>query len=307
MKICFVGVGSIAKRHIRNLRKIFPKDLIITALRSGKGKESDTEFSGLIDKIVLRHEELEDSYDAIFITNPTSMHYDTLQDMLPYSDSFFIEKPVFDKVELDVSVFTAINKVFYVACPLRYTNIIRYLKTNIDFSKVYSVRVICSSYLPEWRLDIDYRRTYSAHRNMGGGVDIDLIHEWDYIQYLIGFPKKVECFITKKSSLDIDSDDTAIYIGEYKDKTVELHLDYFGRSNIRRIELISEDDTIVADLIESKVTWLYNGKEMELKEDRDDYQLRELEHFFRITKKEICNDNNVETACKVLKLARGIL
>ena len=40
MKYCFVGVGSIAKKHIANLRKI-DKDAVIHALRTGKSNYSD--------------------------------------------------------------------------------------------------------------------------------------------------------------------------------------------------------------------------------------------------------------------------
>ena len=48
----------------------------------------------------------------------------------------------------------------------------------------------------------------------------------------------------KKSTLEIDSDDYAIYIAEYADKILELHLDYFGRSIIRELTLFTEQDTI---------------------------------------------------------------
>ena len=62
----------------------------------------------------------------------------------------------------------------------------QYVKNNVDLSKVYSARAISSSYLPDWRPGQDYRTTYSAHKDMGGGVSIDLIHEWDYLSWLFG-------------------------------------------------------------------------------------------------------------------------
>ena len=59
---------------------------------------------------------------------------------------------------------------------------------------VYSARVLCSSYLPGWRPGVDYRTVYSAHKDMGGGVTIDLIHEWDYLVELFGKPEKMYNF-----------------------------------------------------------------------------------------------------------------
>ena len=99
----------------------------------------------------------------------------------------------------------------------------QYVKANIIPDDVICVRAMSSSYLPDWRPGQDYRKTYSAHKDLGGGVSIDLIHEWDYLTYLFGWPKKVHSFIGKKSNLEIDSDDYAIYIAEFEKMIAELH------------------------------------------------------------------------------------
>ena len=80
---------------------------------------------------------------------------------------------------------------------------------------MHSVRAMCSSYLPEWRPGVDWKKCYSAHADMGGGVDIDLIHEWDYLTYLFGFPHNVYSIRGQFSDVTADSCDNAIYIGEY--------------------------------------------------------------------------------------------
>lgn len=128
-------------------------------------------------------------YDAIFITNPTTMHIDTLHKLMNKLRTFFIEKPLRPMGCKEDSIDSLpSDKVFYVACPLRYTGIVRYLKDNIDWNKVYSLRAMSSSYLSEWRPETDYSKCYSARKELGGGVAVDLIHEWDYISYLIGKP-----------------------------------------------------------------------------------------------------------------------
>ncbi len=306
MNVLFIGLGSIAQRHIINLQSVSEEKPSISVLRSGHGKDVPDDIEGLIKHIYTSDKELESYYDVIFITNPTYFHYETLSKYLELSDNFFIEKPIFVTGEEDISIFSDAAKKYYVAAPLRYSNVIQWLKSNIDFKKVYSMRVISSSYLPDWRPGVDYRNVYSAHKDMGGGVSIDLIHEWDYISYLIGFPQSMKSIISRKSGLEIDSDDIAVYIAEYSDKLVELHLDYFGRKTQRKIELYTTEDTVVADLIENKISWLCTGKEVKLSENRNSYQQKELQHFINIMSGNIESDNTIEEACRVLRIARGV-
>jgi predicted dehydrogenase len=173
VNVCFVGVGSIATRHIVNLHAIFKargRQVNIDCCRSGM-HALPQELNGLIRNVFYAPEEVGDGYDMIFITNPTHMHLDAIRAFKDKSDCFFVEKPLCAPGQ-DVSVIGDVAqnpaKKVYIACPLRYTNVIRYIKNNIDLSKVYAVRCICSSYLPDWRAGSDYRNTYSAHKDMGG-------------------------------------------------------------------------------------------------------------------------------------------
>lgn len=305
MKICFIGLGSIARRHIENLKLLLGESVSIDVLRSKQGKNIDKRIEMYVHRIYYEDNEIDSMYDAIFITNPTSMHYETLLRFLDRSNYFFIEKPVFANGNEDITPFLNKGKTYYVACPLRYTNVIQYLKKNIDFSKVYSMRCISSSYLPDWRPNTDYRESYSARKEMGGGVSADLVHEWDYIYYLIGNPLKVKSIIRKKSFLEIDTDDIAVYIAEYQDKIVEIHLDYFGRKAIRNIELYTSSDTIVADLIEQKIEYLRQGKVIKLQQERNEFQTRELQHFIAIMEGKKECDNDIVEAEHILRISKG--
>ncbi len=311
LNICFVGVGSIARRHIRNLRKICQERntlLNIDAVRrdtSSKMYQQDLQLR----KVYADIQQADTFYDAIFITNPTEFHLKTLLSAGQYSNNFFVEKPVASVSQINSVDFSELNPnaVYYVACPLRYNAVIQYIKNNIDLSQVVSVRSISSSYLPDWRPGTDYRDTYSSHKALGGGVSIDLIHEWDYLSYLFGMPKKVQYMVGKKSDLEIDSDDYAIYIAEYEDKIVELHLDYFGRSTIREIMLLMKDETLIGDIANNQITFAKSGKIISFNENRDDYQIRELNYFLSIMNGQEADDSNIQHAIKVLKLTQGMI
>lgn len=304
LKVCFVGVGSIAKRHIKNLREIVQKKDY--TIRIDAFRRSDVMVEG-VDTVYTDLGKMPDDYDAIFITNPTESHLETLKLFHTKGKHFFIEKPVVSMGQLEKAreVKLKDGSVYYVACPLRYNEVIQYIKNNVNPKDVISVRCISSSYLPDWRPGQDYRETYSAHKDMGGGVSIDLIHEWDYITYLFGWPEQVKCFIGKKSDLEIDSDDYAIYIAEYNDKIVELHLDYFGRKTIREVQLFTREDTIVGDIANNKITFLRSGKIIDFNENRDDFQKRELNHFLDMILDEIEIEDGYNHGISVLELTHG--
>ena len=311
LKVCFVGIGSIAKRHIVNLAKLCHEqniELTIDALRTGKGVLPN-EIKKYIAKIYYAYEDMPADYDIAFITNPTDLHIETLKKIHDKAQNFFIEKPIVSYKRLDEITLSNLSKekVYYVACPLRYTKVIQYIKNQININQVISVRCICSSYLPDWRPEIDYRDTYSAHKNMGGGVAIDLIHEWDYLTYLFGFPNVVKSLVGKKSKLEIDSDDHALYIADYQDKIIELHLDYFGQFPIRRITLFTVDDTVECDLIASKIEYMKSKKTILFGEERNDFQIKELNHFLSMIGNKQYGTEEVEHAIKVLRLTQGVI
>lgn len=303
MKFCFVGIGSIGKRHIRNLHFVCQErniDCNIHVLRSTL-KKLEEDIESLIDKEVNSYDSLDDFYDAVFITNPTYKHYDTLKRLLAKSNCFFVEKPVFDCTDIEIGCFLETNKKIYVACPLRYTSVLREAKRIIDKDKPISVRAITSSYLPDWRRNVDYRLTYSAHKDQGGGVRIDLIHEWDYLVSLFGYPEKVYCMEAKVSDLEIDSEDVAVYIARYEGLLVELHLDYFGRVTRRMLEVRTNNHEYLFDIAENRI--VIDGEEAErFTEDDNDKYICEMRYFIDYCLNDIYNVNNLSKALKVLQI-----
>ncbi len=301
MKVCFVGTGSIGKRHIDNLTTICANrgiHLDITALRHSKARALDNNI-----KTAYSIDELSPPYDIIFIANPTSLHYQTLAKLNGFSKCFFIEKPLFESSskaldELNLST----DSIYYIACPLRYTKIFAAAKDFVSKNKVYSARSICSSYLPDWRPYTDYRHIYSAFKEQGGGVCIDIIHEWDYLVDLFGFPQDVINVFGNYSNLEINSEDLAVYIGKYKDKLIELHLDYFGRETQRYIEIFSERATVKFDFANGRVLENNNlvAKYEELPNDK---YVNEMNYFIDVYLGKKINNNPITHAMAVLKIA----
>jgi len=308
-KIAIVGLGSIGIRHLNNLHEVLREKgcaFSIDAIRHENRVPLEASIQDKLNVVYLDDENIPDDYDVLFITNPTYLHFSTIQRYVKNTRHMFIEKPVFDQTEINIEKLGLhSDSRYYVACPLRYKKILQFLEVHEIREKAISVRVICSSYLPEWRPGKDYRNTYSARKVQGGGVSIDLIHEWDFIKYLFGRPIRVEAILDKVSSLEIDSEDIAVYIAKFPSMVFEMHLDYFGRVPRRMLEIYTNEEVIEVDLLANQVTYLRGEKTVEFSEDRDTYQKAELRHFFDIVEGNIENDNTIENAIHTMKLAKG--
>ena len=172
---------------------------------------------------------------------------------------FLVEKPIFHSV-FDLKI--ASNEV-YVGYNLRFHPMLNKIKTVCEGKDIWTMNVFCGSFLPDWRPDRDYRESYSAKKESGGGVLLDLSHELDYIQWLAG-PLEIDYVVNGKiSNLAITSDDYFSFSGRGQyDTYININLNYFTRKPIRRIIIDGQDISIQADLIENNLNIIEDGKEL---------------------------------------------
>lgn len=308
LRICMIGLGSIGKRHLKNLIKVLNGrefEYEIDALRSSR-KALPDEINDIIRNSYFSEKELPNDYDVIFITNPTSCHYDTIRNVITKTKHMFIEKPVFESLAYDMKLLPwRSDGVYYVACPLRHKSIMKYVKEEIlPKEHVALIRVMSTSYLPAWRKDTDYRKTYSARNDMGGGVTRDLIHEWDYVLDLFGSPEKVYHIHRHISNLEIDSDDVSIYIAEYPQMLLEMHLDYIGQKTERLLQLFTDGKRIDVDLIKNVIVVYADDKRADEKcFPQEDCYINEMEYFIDCIEGKQSNINTVRNAYCTLSIA----
>ena len=284
MKVLFTGLGSIGKRHLKNLGAVAQKKNIaleIWALRSSDAplpqEIVDLLTGQLFDEAELTH------YDVAFVTNPTSLHAQTLHMLKGKADALFIEKPIFSDPHEVLADCLLPGQKAYVAAPMRWCGVMLALKRHLEQLRPYSARVICSSYLPDWRPGVDYRT-----------VD------------LFGMPLETFHFKGTYSDLEIDSDDLSVYIARYENMLAEVHLDYFGRTYRRSIELFCQDRTCTADFGAGVLT-LPDGTEERYEEPVNERYLREMDYFLDYVQAADAQEsvNTPQTAQKVLRLTLG--
>lgn len=301
MTILIVGLGSIARKHIMALRILEP-EATIYALRS---THSSLPQEGVRDIYSL--EELADvQLDFVIVSNPTSEHKKTIEQLANMHCALFIEKPLYHLLDIErlVCDLEKSGRLTYVACNLRFLDCMEFVKKELSDKqkRVNEVNAYCGSFLPDWRQGVDFRAVYSAIPSMGGGVHLDLIHELDYLYWFFGVPHTVHSVFSNRSSLSIDSYDYANFCLEYDDFSASVILNYFRRDSKRTLEFVLDDETWTVDLLTNKVTCvdrLLFSSEQTIQAT----YLKQMDYFLHLVrsdKRKSCN--TIADAFNVLKI-----
>ena len=257
MKTLIIGFGSIGKRHFEILKEFDEiKDIHIVTKQKLNDVISFKELNE-IPNLAL--------YDYFIISSETVKHYEQLKYICSKvaNKKILVEKPLYDKNHDEIN---SNNKIF-TAYNLRFHPVLQRLSHILKSEEIYYANIICGQYLPTWRPEQDYRDSYSAKLEEGGGVLRDLSHELDYTTWLFGDIEKIEAINTKISDLEINSDDifTAIAISNQQ-VIVNVTMDYISKTPIRRLLIHTKSQTIEVDVINNSII-LYpkNGNSKKIK------------------------------------------
>jgi len=257
MKALVIGYGSIGRKHASILSNIGYEVSVL----------SNSEIDGYIAFKDI-NEALVQLPDYIVISNQTNQHFETLDFIAKhgYSGSVLTEKPLFAKYKTFPENNFSVNAVGY---NLRFHPVIQKIKEELANENILTFNVYVGQYLPNWRRDSDYRKSYSSKKELGGGVLRDLSHELDYLTWILG---KWKCLASNGghfSKLKIDSDDVFTILLKYEScPSVTLQMSYLDRVPTRRIVVNTDNSTLEADLINNTIK--HNDKSIffELKEDQ---------------------------------------
>jgi predicted dehydrogenase len=329
MKILMMGLGGIGQRHLRNLRTLLGISAEISAYdpRGNPPVLTDNlqieQGADLAQKYQLRiftdlEQALTQKPEIAFICNPTSMHVPMAIRAAQEGCHLFIEKPLSDSLEhVDelVNLVETRNVKAVLGYQMRFHPCLKRLHELIQerkIGRVLSVRADIGEYLPGWHTYEDYRQMYASRRDLGGGVILSQIHEFDYLYWLFGFPCRVFSLGGHLSSLEVDVEDTADILMECSldghTVPVSLHQDYLQRPPSRRCEVIGDAGKILADLSALKVD-VFNGQGNQIESQsyegfqRNRLFLDELEYFLEYVKGEPAPLVDLQTGVQSLRIA----
>lgn len=313
-RVLVIGCGSIGKRHIRNLLAVGARDVLCVD-PSQRRRDEVADAFGLDARA-----ELDDAWDwapdVAFITAPTSLHVSLALRAAEHGCHLFIEKPLShsrDGVRRLEKLAREMNLVTLVGCNMRFHPGLRTLKRLVQEGRagtIVAARVEVGQYLPDWRPTEDYRDSYSAKTELGGGIVLDAIHEIDYIRWLLGEVVEVACMADRLSHLEIETEDTAGILFRFASGAIgELHLDYVQRSYSRSCRIIGDEGTLEWDY-EAGETRAYSADSsvwdvypVDEGWKANSMYLNELSHYFECLSGNAESEQDVKEGARVLDLA----
>jgi predicted dehydrogenase len=275
VRILFCGLGGIGQRHLRNLRKLLGHSLEVHAYRVRgqriKLQDNLTVEQGAdleADYGVIVHHDLDSALaqnpQAVFICNPNALHVPIALACARAGVAVFMEKPLASDLEGIEELLALVKQkqlLFYVGYNFRFHPGLQRLKSLLDeghFGNIIRVSAEIGEYLPNWHKYEDYRQMYAARADQGGGVILSQIHEMDLIYWLFGLPDNILCVGGQLSNLEIDVEDTATslmqYRGEQGSFPIHLHQDFVQRPPVRTFKIIGDGGSAVMDLINTQLT-----------------------------------------------------
>lgn len=320
MRILVIGTGSIGRRHFRNLHALGFRDLAVVRSRRRTDAPQREFFTRYRPKVFYDlRAALAEKPDAVFVCNPTSLHVPAALRAIRSGAHVFIEKPIsHSRAGVGALIHEARQRkrILYVGYHFRHHPLLKTAKRLLDagqLGKIHSARFVTAEYLPGWHPWEDYRKSYAARRDLGGGVVLTQSHDLDLIYWFFGKPRLVTACVRSSGALGIPVDDIAVMTFKTpRCPVVVSYLDYLSRLPVKGFAISGS-----RGLLE----WDYHGNFLRLAPvrgkarvmktprgfERNDMYLAELRDFLRCMRQGKQPATNGEAGAAVLNMALGAM
>lgn len=313
MKFLIAGLGSIGRRHLRNLVALGEKDILL--YRTYQGTLPDDELAGFSVATSLETA-LAQRPDAVIIANPTALHLDVAIPAARQGCQILLEKPVAESMERVTELLAAVEagggKVL-VGYQFRFhPGLIQAagILSEGAIGRPLSFRAVYAEYLPGMHPWENYKQSYSARLELGGGVILTLCHPLDYVRWLLGEVESVWAFTGELNPFELNVEDTAeIGIRLTNGVIGSVHLDFNRRPFSHHLEIIGTEGTLIWDAAQGylKVNRAEKGS-WELFPDRIGFErnemfVSEMRHFIEVIQGKAAPVCSLGDGVRVLQVA----
>jgi len=218
MNILVIGLGSMGKRRIRNLKVLEYKNIYGFDIRLDRCKEVENKYK--IKTFANFEDAIEFSNPNILvISTPPDKHMFYANFAFNHSIDAFIEASVVDSDKIFELSQKLENKNFLIlpSCTMRYFPFVKELTTlvkNNTIGKILNINYQVGQYLPDWHPWENIKDYYVSNIETGAAREI-VPFELTWLNELFGKPKELSCIKRKLSDLNTNIDDIYHIILEY--------------------------------------------------------------------------------------------
>ena len=257
-RILFIGLGGAGQRHLRLFKENSPKETELIAYRStSKTPVLNPDFtvnnSASLEELygVKIFESLDQAIssgpDLAVISTPSSLHVDYAQLCAEKGINIFIEKPLSHTLQglkkLKDTILS--NQLFLqVGFQRRYHPYLARIHQLIEsgtMGSITNVIINVASYVPHWHPYENYKDLYACRKDLGGGVLLTEIHEFDLCVWYFGKPMSVTCVGGTYSDVGLDVEDTVHATLDYEEFSIQVNLTFWQKNVQRSIFIAGED------------------------------------------------------------------
>jgi len=317
MKFLVVGAGSIGTRHLKNLLTLGVRNVEVCEPASSSRRKLAGWFQGAVHARLSAA--LKSTPEVALITTPTHLHTPAALECAKAGCHLFIEKPLSHEMKDLDRLDRLVNLkrlVCLVGCNMRFHPGLALMKKFLHerrLGEIWGVQMQFGHYLPSWRPGRNYRRTYSARADQGGGVILDCIHELDYARWFFGHVVSAVAYAPKKSVLGIKVEENVnIVLNTRHHAWIEIHLDYLQKAYKRQCRVFGSLGSLEWDWNAPGLKWfdasVGNWKHLgtEVRFETNDMYMAEMRHFLRCLCKKEEPIQNLKRAGEVLCLALAL-
>jgi predicted dehydrogenase len=251
-----IGLGSMGKRRVRNLRALGVERILGTDLRDDRRREAVERYG--IEAVPSVERGLAQHPDLVIISTPPHRHlefaYAAIQAGLP----FFMEANCFS--EGMAGLIDALRGKSLVAAPSRtlwFNEGVRRVKELLDAGSLGTPAEFmhhCGHALPQWHPWEDYRSFYGGQPEAkGAGWDM-VAFESHLFTHWFGDVKSVSALYGKRTTFNTPVDDTFQIILEFRAGTLgSAMIDVISPYAFRTTRIVSEKGVIAFDDIKKTV------------------------------------------------------
>ncbi|CAG5007943.1 Inositol 2-dehydrogenase/D-chiro-inositol 3-dehydrogenase [Dyadobacter sp. CECT 9275] len=270
--ILVFGAGSIGERHIEILQKLGYHNIWVYRQRNLPLRNISPDTVKIITDLTCIPDI---NPAAAVICSPTSQHLEQTLLCIDHGIPVLVEKPLShttDGLDQLKSLIMQKKVLVKVAYMLRYHPFFQKIKRIAESGEagnLLSLQSYWGEYLPDWHPWEDFRSSYAAKKQLGGGAALTLSHDLDLINWLAS--SAVTNWNTIKnyrSALEVSVEAGADILVSYQNGiTAHAHVNFFEKSPRRWYRFVFENASFEIDYFKTEMMVFRPGKDTEVTRD----------------------------------------